>query len=918
MKSLPVLLLVLTPPALAQIVVQGDSPDGDPAWIEVTGADQALQIGAGSGGIGSAEAPVQDLVQVGPAPEGDQASAAAFTPDGARFLVAHRFSRNLIVYDAATQAFLAEVALSGSPNDVAVALGGTRAVTANFFEATASIVDLGTNAEIAVVPVGNQPGLVRVTPDGTTAVVANSLDQTLSVIDVATASEVHRIAGCGFQMTSSIAFEPGTITNRPSPFAVATDTLAIHPDVLNDEIDFFDLAAGTVSSIPALAPDPRGIAVTPNGQTAVIAHFGAAQLLSIVDVATQTVTKVIATGVDLREPVAIRADGSKAAVAIQNAVIVVDLVTNAISPQLATASVDGLIPTADGNYVLGVGYQGPLISWSTNSIVKALNNTVSTPVGAVSPTDPRAVLVANIFAEDMLVLNTNGAAGFIESSQPSGPAPEADATRKVAISADGTRAVATNVLSDTASVIDVATGAILAVVDVGDRPADVAITPDGSRAVVANLDSTFASVIDLGTFAVASVPISTRASQVEISPDGQFAYLSVVASGDGVWRVDLNTLTASGGKLPIGNMGSIFFMFQQSSGMTLSHDGATLVSCGTYDDTVTIVDTATWSVAATVPVGDFPGRAVFSDDDATIWVSCRDSDVVAEVTNAGGASALSRLIPVGDQPFEMAPTADGATLYVGNFGDDTLGVVDLAAGVQTQSVQLSDAPQGIHLTGDESAVWAATGFWSVSLGPGPKVQINASGALEVVDTTALAVTDQVPNAWPPAMLAVTPNDTVALAPSPFGDGLVRTILADPPLVYCTAKTSSAGCVAAIGSSDPAAQPVSGANDYSVTASALQGAKNGIFFFSLSGPLAAPFSGGTLCVQPPLGRTPIQFSFGSSATSCDGAFALVVNDGTSLHDPGPGSSVWMQTWYRDPNNGAGTLGTALSDGIRLDY
>jgi len=140
----------------------------------------------------------------------------------------------------------------------------------------------------------------------------------------------------------------------------------------------------------------------------------------------------------------------------------------------------------------------------------------------------------------------------------------------------------------------------------------------------------------------------------------------------------------------------------------------------------------------------------------------------------------------------------------------------------------------------------------------------------------------------------------------------------PPVFYCTPKTSSAGCVTTIGTSDPAAGPVSGANDYSVLAASVQGAKNGLFFFSLSGSAAIPFSGGTLCMNPPLGRTAIQFSGGSGSLACDGAYALVTNDGTSPYDPGPGGTVWMQTWYRDPAGGAGNLGTALSDAVELTY
>ena len=141
----------------------------------------------------------------------------------------------------------------------------------------------------------------------------------------------------------------------------------------------------------------------------------------------------------------------------------------------------------------------------------------------------------------------------------------------------------------------------------------------------------------------------------------------------------------------------------------------------------------------------------------------------------------------------------------------------------------------------------------------------------------------------------------------------------PPTIYCTAKTSSAGCVTSILTSF--GQPVSGDSNYLVGANSVQGQKAGILFGGNSGPASTPFSGGTLCVQPPLRRSAIQFSGGTGQNTCDGSYFLTVNDGSVFPaglDAGPGNSGWYQFWYRDPNNGAGTLGTALSNAVELCF
>ena len=142
-----------------------------------------------------------------------------------------------------------------------------------------------------------------------------------------------------------------------------------------------------------------------------------------------------------------------------------------------------------------------------------------------------------------------------------------------------------------------------------------------------------------------------------------------------------------------------------------------------------------------------------------------------------------------------------------------------------------------------------------------------------------------------------------------------------PFVYCAPKTSSGGCVTTIGTSAPLAQPISGMNDYAVTATAVQEGKNGLVFASLSGAAALPFSGGTLCVNPPTKRGPVLGSGGDDPTECDGSYATIVNDGAVIPfglEASPGSSAWYQYWYRDPQNGAGALGTALSNAVRLDF
>jgi hypothetical protein len=75
-------------------------------------------------------------------------------------------------------------------------------------------------------------------------------------------------------------------------------------------------------------------------------------------------------------------------------------------------------------------------------------------------------------------------------------------------------------------------------------------------------------------------------------------------------------------------------------------------------------------------------------------------------------------------------------------------------------------------------------------------------------------------------------------------------------------------------------------------------------YGTSGESSLPWIGGTLCVRPPLRRTPLQNAGGNAAPAldCSGAFALDFNAWTATGaDPAlfPGQHVRAQCYSRDP-------------------
>lgn len=122
--------------------------------------------------------------------------------------------------------------------------------------------------------------------------------------------------------------------------------------------------------------------------------------------------------------------------------------------------------------------------------------------------------------------------------------------------------------------------------------------------------------------------------------------------------------------------------------------------------------------------------------------------------------------------------------------------------------------------------------------------------------------------------------------------------------YCTAGTSSQGCVASLaGSGVPSVTASSG---HSIVASQLPGQHNALIFYGVSGPVSSPWGMGSsfLCVKSPTEHTPTA-TVGGTSGACDGSLSLDWNAYRATHPTAvgqpfaPGDQVWAQAWYRDP-------------------
>ena len=151
----------------------------------------------------------------------------------------------------------------------------------------------------------------------------------------------------------------------------------------------------------------------------------------------------------------------------------------------------------------------------------------------------------------------------------------------------------------------------------------------------------------------------------------------------------------------------------------------------------------------------------------------------------------------------------------------------------------------------------------------------------------------------------------------------------PPVVYCSYTDpntttscgfdqcpSSGGCLAMISTSNMAGCPQQDADDYDCLISGAEIDKNAVIFGGF-GRVGFAFSSGSLCVQPPIKRTPVQNTGNQGSVACTGTMSLRLNDPSSTNpilNLAPGTTANYQGWLRDPMG----AGTDVSDAIEITF
>src|SRR5207248_5675327 len=92
-------------------------------------------------------------------------------------------------------------------------------------------------------------------------------------------------------------------------------------------------------------------------------------------------------------------------------------------------------------------------------------------------------------------------------------------------------------------------------------------------------------------------------------------------------------------------------------------------------NTVSVIDTDSWTVTKTIKVGQRPRGIEFTRDGKFVMVAVGDDDTIQMID--AKTLAVVDTLPSGPDPELFAQDAAGKTLYVANENDNTVTVIDL-------------------------------------------------------------------------------------------------------------------------------------------------------------------------------------------------------------------------------------------------
>jgi len=191
----------------------------------------------------------------------------------------------------------------------------------------------------------------------------------------------------------------------------------------------------------------------------------------------------------------------------------------------------------------------------------------------------------------------------------------------------------------------------------------------------------------------------------------------------------------------------LFLIFVSSAASAATEQSASSVRTYAYisnseSNNVSVIDTTTDTVIATVPVGKDPLGVAVSPDGRRVYVANYLDNTVSVIDTA--TNTVKATLNVGRSPNGVAVNPQGTKVYVTNTWSGNISVIDTATNTVTAAVMVGSMPSGVAVNPQGTRVYVAN---------------CNSNTVSIIDTATNTVIATVPVENWPSGVAVNPTGT---------------------------------------------------------------------------------------------------------------------------------------------------------------
>ena len=602
------------------------------------------------------------------------------------------FCESIIANKAGTTLYVTFNSFSGNNSIVAV---NTSTLQSTVLE----LPKTPTKASVVRVALSPDESLLYATYFGNVSVVKTT--PTLSLLRSISLGATVATNNIELNKAGTTAYVPAYQTKQVFAVNLSNDT-SVPINLLND-----------VQSV-ALAPDGRYAWVPNTG------YFSSRPIASIIDTVNNSVSGSVAVPISINNTpwaVDFTPDGTFAYIINNRSSVEPGTISviRVATGQLQTTITVGTNPWNRARFI------GPLSAPAANVTVP---NVVGQSQSAASSTITAAGLTVGTITQQ--ASSTIPAGNVISQNPATGASVAAGSAVSLVVSTgsstggtSGPYAFVPNFNSNTLTIIDTATNALVKTVSAGTQPTSVAITP-GAVYMCAYGSTSMAVLMLPDLSAGTDIPVPGGCQCIAANKAGTTVY----ASGGPDGFVVLNTATRQYTTLPM--PGSI-------ANLLLSPDESTLYATHASSGKISVMRTSpSVAITRTIAVAGQPYGMDINKSGTTLYVAMYDKAAVY-VYDLGKDTFVS--VPVGQVPVQVTLTPDGKFLYVANSGSDTVSIINTQNNTVSASFSSGKQPYGIDFNTDGSLAYVVNQDPSSATG-NVSIYRTASGQLEKTIATA--------------------------------------------------------------------------------------------------------------------------------------------------------------------------------------